>query len=462
MLELLVTLAIILIMVSLSLPTLNRSLMKAELRGAAKDIRSQLHEARLQAMKTGSPYLFRYQPGTNIFEILPKDEFERLQDSTSQAGTMVGPSAFGETPDETVDMFDTSVSGDFGAMPPLGEAMAEEAPADNTSDQTQTDQVLQTRAGTAYRKSLPHDIRFAMGEVSGETPADPGEDLDAVDYGAEMVSRQTVARMRSGRAKKWSDPIVFYPNGRTSSARLVLVAPPPLDSYIDITLRGLTGSARLGDMRPFPTPEENAYASYGDGFGNGYGNATGYNAGTASRWNNDAPGGPMDGYGGSLSGGSAFGGDSGYLGNQAIDPYGGGSGFPSMNPNATMDAETAFGQIPEFPQELTQENFGRSPSDDPLADHPPLGNNVFDTANVEPPAQAPPARQKARSGPDDSPSRSTAPRGQGAETPEALPPEGMTSSPGAPAASPSPETTAPEESTPSPRVNTLGIPREPW
>jgi hypothetical protein len=442
MLEMLVTLLIIVLMLSIALPTLNRSLMKAELRGAAKDIQSQLHEARLEAMKTGTPYLFRYQPGTNIFEILPKDEFDRLQTPALQEATMVGPDAFGETPDETVDMFDPSVSGGASSgMPPLGEALAEgDSAVENTSDQTRTEQVLETRSGTAYRKSLPHDIRFALGEVAGETPADPQQERRQ-DYGAEMVSEQTVARERAGMAKKWSDPIVFFPNGRTSSARLVLVAPPPLDSYIDVTLRGLTGSARLGDLRPIPDPRDSYASSYGNIVGEGDMSAMG----NAPWETSPTTGGPMGGYGDALSGGSGYG--------EAIDPYASGEGFSSTPSFGTMDSGTAYGgQMPEFLDAPSGESHGEAAAADPFLDRPPLGNNGFDTGTPAP--EAPPET----AAPVESDAFSEA--GDPFAAPPELPSEAADEAPGN--EMPGEETGDADDRSTDSRRNMLGIPREPW
>jgi hypothetical protein len=45
---------------------------------------------------------------------------------------------------------------------------------------------------------------------------------------------------------EWSTPILFYPNGRTLNARLELSNG---EHSVDITLRGLTGTARIGQVR---------------------------------------------------------------------------------------------------------------------------------------------------------------------------------------------------------------------
>ena len=42
-------------------------------------------------------------------------------------------------------------------------------------------------------------------------------------------------------------PIVFYPNGRTSNARIRLTDQG--EYYVDVSLRGLTGGARISKIR---------------------------------------------------------------------------------------------------------------------------------------------------------------------------------------------------------------------
>jgi len=76
---------------------------------------------------------------------------------------------------------------------------------------------------------LPGGILFAPPETSSEVTPLP---LDAdTSVGAEQ----------------WGPPIVFLPNGRTSNARLKLISPQQFS--IEITLRGLTGTAQIGTLQ---------------------------------------------------------------------------------------------------------------------------------------------------------------------------------------------------------------------
>ena len=49
------------------------------------------------------------------------------------------------------------------------------------------------------------------------------------------------------REEGWSDPIVFYPNGRTENAHIRIKG--ERNAVVDVSLRGLTGVATAGKPR---------------------------------------------------------------------------------------------------------------------------------------------------------------------------------------------------------------------
>lgn len=60
------------------------------------------------------------------------------------------------------------------------------------------------------------------------------------------TSSRVMATLDTGSGEEWSDPIVFYPDGTTSDASLVLS-----DSQrqtVRVTLRGLTGISNMGEV----------------------------------------------------------------------------------------------------------------------------------------------------------------------------------------------------------------------
>ena len=76
---------------------------------------------------------------------------------------------------------------------------------------------------------LPEGVTFLSGETDADTRADSLGVEDQLPVGAEL---------------NWSEPILFYPDGTTSTARLVLKN--EYDRCIDLSLRGLTGVVTVG------------------------------------------------------------------------------------------------------------------------------------------------------------------------------------------------------------------------
>jgi len=90
-----------------------------------------------------------------------------------------------------------------------------------------------TGVTTFGEQSLPDGITFAPLDVSTATEAVPTQD------GAPA-------------AQDWSTPIFFYPNGRSSNVRIRLLGSRGL--FIDLTLRGITGTAKVGLLQ-YQAPE---------------------------------------------------------------------------------------------------------------------------------------------------------------------------------------------------------------
>ena len=76
-------------------------------------------------------------------------------------------------------------------------------------------------------EELPEGVCFASAE-NDDAPVAP--DTEAVDP-----------------EEPWSEPILFYPNGRTVDARIRLVGQRRF--HVDVALRGLTGMASVGQLQ---------------------------------------------------------------------------------------------------------------------------------------------------------------------------------------------------------------------
>ena len=169
LLEMLLVLAIMVLLGAIVLPAISQPLGKSELRDAAKQVRTQLARARLEAIESGHVYQFRFQPGRRTFEVAVKSSFGVDDESDPQR-------------------------------------------SDN-------DQPL--------RGELPSGVCF-HDQQAAKRPEDSGVDFEG-----------------TGSAN-WSEPILFYPNGRTTSARIWLAS--GRDYYLDVMLRGVTGSATVGQL----------------------------------------------------------------------------------------------------------------------------------------------------------------------------------------------------------------------
>jgi len=194
--ELLIVVAVLAMVLTLSLPSLRKLSVKSELRNAARQLRVAVLQARLAAIESGDLTYFHYQLGGGRFE---SGRGAKLTTLPSQA-------------DGPLDA-------------------AELAPPD--SDATATDEVTEPQ-------TLPLGVRFADPAAEG-SPQPPVADGELPDDGS------------------WSTPIVFYPNGRTRNARIVLIT----EAYrIELAVRGLTGTVQISQIeRLVPAEDEMSAAS---------------------------------------------------------------------------------------------------------------------------------------------------------------------------------------------------------
>lgn len=180
--ELLIVVAVLATVVSLAVPSLRKLSQRGQLQDAARQLRGQLLAARLQAIESASSTLFYYQPDTGIYLV----------------------TGSGQTPRELPPPSDLAVG------EAISDATASVEPMADSSEQT-----------------LPSDVRF----LSPEEAVVP-------------LAAGTSAGNASGGG--WSEPLVFYPNGRALNARIRLAS----DRYwIEVTVRGLTGTVRLSPVQ---------------------------------------------------------------------------------------------------------------------------------------------------------------------------------------------------------------------
>jgi hypothetical protein len=190
--EMLVVLAIVVSLVGSGWPAISGGLGKSQLRSGAKQLRSELAKARLTAMENGVAYQFRYQLGTGHFEVAP---VSALNDEGRLSGTEE------EDAEEVLPIFELE----------LPEGIAFGGQADNQEE---------NYSSLGFEEAQTEEVVDSLSEISTE---------------------------------QWSAPIVFFPNGRPSNAQFTLQNED--GHLIMVALRGLTGSATVGDLKKVEVPE---------------------------------------------------------------------------------------------------------------------------------------------------------------------------------------------------------------
>lgn len=205
LLEVLLVLGLLVIIGSLSWPSLQRPLANQRLSGAAKQVRVALAQTRLAAIESGEPYQFQFLPGGNKYRVgtfellLPNDDATSTSDDSRPRLTRGG-----HKPQRLVD--------------------------------TQSAAAFDPLRWDEYR--LPETITFAVVEHSESVPE------------ALLVPNSLAAQSDLGEsdAESWSAAIVFQPDGSATNRSVTLLNERSMQ--IEVSVRGLTGAARVGTIEP--------------------------------------------------------------------------------------------------------------------------------------------------------------------------------------------------------------------
>ena len=186
LLEILLVLTILVAVMALAAPALSGALENQRLRSAADQVRTEWTRAHVKAMKTGRIQVFRYEVGGRAFQLEPW-----------AAG------------DDTLEAAPTATSG----SPLRPEAQADEL------------------AAAAEDNQLPEEIIFVGGNAVAESRS------LGIEESLQGITSQAV---------EWSRPIMFYPDGATSDAFVIVAS--PRDVGILVELRGMTGTATVSEI----------------------------------------------------------------------------------------------------------------------------------------------------------------------------------------------------------------------
>lgn len=184
LIEMLLVLAIVVAIAALSAPAMRGMVQSARLRAAADTVRTEWTRAHVKAMKTGRIQVFRYESGGAKYSVQP---------------WIAGDDAI-ESSAPTTAGFEV---------------------ADSTQDS----------ANVGEGSELPEGTMFVGGDAAAESRSLAVEQtaMDATEFESE-----------------WSRPILFYPDGTTSDAFVVVANEN--ERGIQVNLRGMTGTATLSDI----------------------------------------------------------------------------------------------------------------------------------------------------------------------------------------------------------------------
>ena len=186
LIEILLVLAVLVAMAAVSAPALNNVMRRQKLQSAADAVRADLTKAHVQAMKTGRVQVFRAEIGGRKYKLEPfiagDDAIESVAGAQDSSGKVYGP-------------------GVFDASAPV-----------------------------ISQRELPDGTTFVEGDTIAASRSAPIE--------AELYEL--------GQDVAWSDPILFYPDGTSSDAYLVVGNERQAAMRLD--LRGMTGVVTLGQI----------------------------------------------------------------------------------------------------------------------------------------------------------------------------------------------------------------------
>jgi len=186
LLEILLVLAIMVAVMALAAPAFSGVMENQRLRTAADMVRTEWTRAHVRAMKTGRIQVFRYQIGASEFKLEPW-----------AAG------------DDTLE-----------AAPSNGFAPVQQ-PVKQDADET----------SVLASNTLPEGITFLGGDAAAE---------------ARSMAIEESLQGISSAANEWSRPIMFYPDGATSDAFVIVASPREVGIRVD--LRGMTGTATMSEI----------------------------------------------------------------------------------------------------------------------------------------------------------------------------------------------------------------------
>jgi Tfp pilus assembly protein FimT len=192
--ELLVVLALLVVIGSIVVPVFTGSFASVRLRRAGDQVLTRWSQARARAIETGEAFQFTYTPESGDYQV---GRWLAIADENPAGARSASTSR------------------------PASNATAATTSAPSTTPTTVVDDPT-----TGQSIALPGSIVFQSGQIAVE---------DALSAERQVASMQSTG-------DELSTPILFFPDGTTSQASVVLAN--DRNQFLRLTLRGLTGVGR--------------------------------------------------------------------------------------------------------------------------------------------------------------------------------------------------------------------------
>lgn len=276
LLELMIVLAIITTLAGLSWPALMRPWSRSVSQQAAQQLARELIHARGKAIEQSRVYEMRWEHGGRAFEIRPLDGHWPSQQETLDPLASSGDALEDADPDRRQLQRERSVLSDRQSSSLGREELGESFDERSSTGSLSSGGIAVVESGDhLVADELPFGVHFpgapvdpmrsleadeAMsGESQGIGPLSNNDMSAAVEDTAQDADGEPASESESlapANAKHWSQPIRFYPDGRSVSAKWTLASDDGFE--VDVTLRGLTGLASVGRVRTTWTPPTEA------------------------------------------------------------------------------------------------------------------------------------------------------------------------------------------------------------
>ncbi len=209
LLELLLVMVVIVLVSTIALVNMRHAFAHTRLKKGAQSIRTEFARARIKAIKSGQAQVFRHLVGDNGYVTSSQASAEDLLESDAR----------------------------FIDAAALGIDVEEGSAADrNVGGLGLTNDI----------ERLPEDVYFMGSDVSMDARAE-SRLSNFPEIGASNSSSDASGG-QEGVAAGWGVPVFFFPDGSSTTARMVLANKKGY--ALSVELRGLTGVARVGTMRP--------------------------------------------------------------------------------------------------------------------------------------------------------------------------------------------------------------------